>query len=131
MIRHILYIGLLFFSSTCLAQNKNCAINLNARSFQETIDSCINEIIIDVRPTDLFKNRIIAGAIFVPNKEELNKFMDTLDRETPILVYCTIGIRSATVCELLCKKEFTQVINLNKGIENWKKKGFEVVNLEN
>jgi rhodanese-related sulfurtransferase len=130
MKRHLLYIVLLFFSCVSLAQNKSCGRNLNARDFQVVIDSCSNEIIIDVRPTDIFKNKIIAGAIFVPSKEDLKKFMDTLDRDTPILVYCTIGKRSATVCNLLCEKEFKHVVNLSKGIENWKKRDFEVVNAE-
>jgi len=130
-IKMTLYIIYVFCSINVSAQSKKCAIHLNASEFRTVIDSCDNEIIIDVRPTDNFKNKIIPNAIFVPSKSELDSFADTLDRDTPILVYCTVGVRSKNVCELLCKMEFKHVVNLKKGIEDWKKKGFNVVISEN
>ena len=57
--------------------------------------------------------------------------MDTVstilsDKNTPIVVYCSIGVRSEEVGEKLIKKGYKQVYNLYGGIFEWKNKGFKV-----
>lgn len=120
----------LFLAISSNAQNKDCYIDTKPSEFQVCIDSCTNEILIDVRPNEVFKNRKLPNAVLVPTKGELHKIADTVDTDTPILVYCAIGVRSETVCKILCEKEFTTVINLKGGIDKWKKEGFETIHLK-
>jgi rhodanese-related sulfurtransferase len=112
------------------APDTTCFIDAEPIEFQRYKDSYINELIFDVRPGDLFKNKILLDAINVASIDKLHSIADTLDRYTPILVYCTIGVRSVKVCTLLCEKGFNLVVNLNGGIEEWKKQDFKTVKLK-
>jgi len=49
------------------------------------------------------------------------------NKETPIVVYCTIGIRSNVVANKLQKEGFLNIKNLYGGICEWKNKGYPVV----
>ncbi|MDC8002985.1 rhodanese-like domain-containing protein [Aureisphaera galaxeae] len=51
------------------------------------------------------------------------------DKDTPIVVYCSLGIRSEEIGEKLKKAGFTQVKNLYGGIFEWKNKEYPVFNL--
>jgi len=80
-------------------------------------------LIVDVRP-DLERNiSIIPGAI---SKEEFEKHSD-LYQIKPIVVYCTIGYRSAKYAMELSQQGF-QVINLAGGILAWSHIQGELVN---
>jgi len=48
------------------------------------------------------------------------------DKNTPIVVYCSVGIRSETVGEKLIKEGYTEVYNLYGGIFEWKNKDYPV-----
>ncbi len=50
------------------------------------------------------------------------------DKNTPIVVYCSIGVRSEKIGEELIKLGYTQVLNLYGGIFDWKNKGYLVYN---
>lgn len=49
-----------------------------------------------------------------------------LDKSKTYLLYCAGGGRSGDCAELMQKLGFKDVVNLEGGIERWKKKGFEV-----
>ena len=50
------------------------------------------------------------------------------DKSTPIIVYCSIGVRSEDIGEKLQKAGYTNVKNLYGGIFEWKNKGNSVYN---
>ncbi len=49
------------------------------------------------------------------------------DKETPIVVYCTVGIRSEDICEKLIDAGYTNVKNLYGGICEWKNNQYPVI----
>ena len=49
-----------------------------------------------------------------------------LPKDKPVAVYCRSGRRSRTAAELLIKKGFQKVYNLDKGILNWMEEGREI-----
>jgi rhodanese-related sulfurtransferase len=49
-----------------------------------------------------------------------------LDKSKTYLVYCAGGGRSSDCKELMVKEGFKNVVNLQKGFDDWKKKGFDV-----
>jgi len=49
------------------------------------------------------------------------------EKNTPIVVYCSVGIRSERIGKKLERMGYTNVKNLYGGIFEWKNKGFPVV----
>jgi rhodanese-related sulfurtransferase len=49
-----------------------------------------------------------------------------LAHDTPLVVYCSVGLRSASVAERLARTGFTHVYNLEGGIFQWANEGREV-----
>ncbi len=128
--RYILLIAFFGLVIKGYPQTKSCMANLSSEEFKTQIDSFDNEMIIDVRHIDLKRDIIIENALYIPTRNDLIQFIDTLDRETPIFVYCAIGERSIAACKMLCEMGFQNISNLKKGIEEWEQKGYKVVNLE-
>lgn len=85
--------------------------------------------ILDAREVDEFKVSHIASSKHIGynnfNPEE--KTLLHTSKNTPIIVYCSVGIRSEKIGEKLKKAGFTNVRNLYGGIFEWKNKEFPVV----
>lgn len=84
-------------------------------------------VLIDVRTPQETAKGIIEGAVllnlFDDNFEnEINK----LDRNTTYYVYCASGGRSAETAELMVKKGFKHVVDLDGGYSRWLKEGMPV-----
>jgi rhodanese-related sulfurtransferase len=60
---------------------------------------------------------------FTSEEKELQK----LNKNSLIVVYCSVGIRSEKIGEKLKKAGFTNVKNLYGGIFEWKHKGYPVI----
>lgn len=82
-------------------------------------------IILDVREFDEWRQQHIAGAIHIPLAQvearlpELSKYKDS-----PVIVQCRSGKRSAKAASTLQSAGFSQVYNLSGGIIAWKNDGF-------
>ena len=86
-------------------------------------------LILDSREKNEFEVSHIPTAIFVGyNQFSVEEFSEKIkDKETHIIVYCTLGIRSNVNATKLQKEGFTNVTNLYGGICEWKNKGYTVV----
>jgi rhodanese-related sulfurtransferase len=79
-----------------------------------------NALVLDVRDEAEFATGHIADAMHIPVGDlearlgELNKY-----KTKPILVNCQRGARGGKACEILRKAEFTQVNNLQGGLNAW------------
>jgi rhodanese-related sulfurtransferase len=62
------------------------------------------------------------------SSEEISEEIE--DKDAPIIVYCSLGIRSEEIGEKLKKAGFTNVKNLYGGIFEWKNAGYPVINSE-
>lgn len=77
-------------------------------------------IVIDVRDDAEFASGHIADAKHIPLSslpERLNELKKYKDKT--VLVNCQRGMRSAKACDILRKAEFTQLHNLQGGLEAW------------
>lgn len=84
-------------------------------------------VVLDVREPDEFKSGRLLNAKHIP----LGKLRDRIGeleryRDTPMVVVCRSGNRSATACALLSREGFTQVYNLAGGMMAWQKAGLPV-----
>ena len=83
-------------------------------------------IIVDTRTNKEFRKERIEGAVNVPAMTNLIPFADSLDRETPLFIYCDGESRSNTVAAWLNDHEFTEIYILKRGYNEWKALGMPV-----
>lgn len=86
--------------------------------------------IIDVRTKSEFRKTHIEGAI---NASYLSGHFseivtsNQLDKTKPILIYCETQHRSPLAANKLYKMGFNNIIDLDKGMIKWRKRGFPFV----
>ncbi|SDS24318.1 Rhodanese-related sulfurtransferase [Gramella sp. MAR_2010_147] len=85
-------------------------------------------VILDAREKIEYDVSHLPEAIFVgySNFSEDQFSQKFKDKSAPIVVYCSIGIRSENIGNKLQKAGYTNVSNLYGGIFAWKNTGFEV-----
>jgi rhodanese-related sulfurtransferase len=129
----------LFFSVIATAQNSvgellnqynNKSIPYISVSTLETIRDTI--LLLDAREKKEYQISHLQNAVHVGyNHFKIKPFTQQYkSKDTHIVVYCSLGIRSEDISEQLKKAEYTNVYNLYGGIFEWKNKGFPVVNYE-
>lgn len=89
-----------------------------------------NTIILDARELIEYKTSHLKNAICVGyDNFKLKKTVKTLkNKHQPIVVYCSLGIRSEDIAEKLKKAGYTNVYNLYGGIFEWKNNNLPVYN---
>ena len=100
---------------------------VSPKVFQEKMKQT-SGILIDVRTPGEYKKGHLSNArllnIFDDNFElELDK----LDKKKVYYIYCASGGRSSETLELMQKKGFKQVMELDGGITRWQREGLPVV----
>lgn len=86
-------------------------------------------VILDSRELNEYNTSHIPDAIYVGYQDFDIQQITTLqiDYNTPIVVYCTIGVRSENIGEQLQELGYTNVQNLFGGIISWKNNELPVV----
>lgn len=85
-------------------------------------------VIVDVREQDEFAVSHLQGSLnLVSGAAIAEKFPD---RETPIVVYCSVGYRSAGVAHELAELGYSNVRNLHHSIFAWADQGLPMVNAD-
>jgi rhodanese-related sulfurtransferase len=123
--KKIITLILVFISAFSFSQE--VIKNVDAVTFKKMIEEK-KYILIDLRTADEIKSKgKIKGAKeldFLDKNVEAN--IDKLDKKKGYLIYCAGGGRSADCADLMKKKGFKEVVNLEKGFSDWKNKGFEI-----
>ena len=85
-------------------------------------------LILDAREKNEFEVSHIKGAIHIGfEKFDLQKTLRKIkNKSQPIVVYCTLGVRSEDIAEKLKEAGYTDVKNLYGGIVEWKNNDFRV-----
>ena len=85
-------------------------------------------VVLDSRELIEFKVSHIKGAILVGYDDfKLSSLPDSLDKNTPLVVYCTLGVRSGVIANELIERGYRDVKNLYGGISEWKNMDYVVV----
>lgn len=135
MKHNILYI-LLFFSGISFAQESLSELlkKYNSESIPyisaEDLSKQQNVIILDSRELSEYKTSHLQHAICVGyDNFKLKKTVKKLkNKQQPIVVYCSLGIRSEDIAEKLKKAGYSNVYNLYGGIFEWKNNNLPVYN---
>ncbi|MEP2237913.1 MAG: rhodanese-like domain-containing protein [Maribacter sp.] len=85
---------------------------------------------LDTREKEEFEVSHLKNAVWVGYKKfNEKKVLETIpNKSQPIIVYCSIGVRSEDIGEQLKELGYTKVLNLHGGIFDWKNKGGQVFN---
>ena len=85
-------------------------------------------LLLDVRTAAEFRVSHLAGARFVEFDSVAHATFADLDRATPVVVYCSVGVRSERLGERLHALGFGRVRNLYGGLFEWVNEGQPVEN---
>lgn len=87
-----------------------------------------NEVkIFDAREKEEYEVSHIPGAVFLGNDHFDEKSLQGISKNTPIVLYCSVGYRSEKIGERLQKLGFKNVKNLYGSIFEWINQGNAVV----
>jgi molybdopterin/thiamine biosynthesis adenylyltransferase/rhodanese-related sulfurtransferase len=84
-------------------------------------------LFVDVREPDEWEEGHVPGAIHV-TRGRLESRIEGLvpDTSRPLVVYCSVGSRSAFATKSLLEMGYDDVVNLAGGFADWKRNGFEI-----
>ena len=83
-------------------------------------------LLLDVREVEEYAVSHLPGAVQVP-PGEVPAWLDTVSRQRPVVVYCSVGYRSEGFGRDLRSAGFTEVHNLYGSIFDWVDRGHAVV----
>ena len=86
-------------------------------------DTAPPPLLLDARSPEEYAVSHLRGARRVDPKAKRYPGLDTLATDQPIVVYCSVGYRSAGVAQTLRKQGFTTVANLTGSIFRWANDG--------
>ena len=84
--------------------------------------------IFDTREQNEYTVSHLPGAEHVGFLAFKKKDFKTMDKDEPIVLYCSVGYRSEKIGEKLQKMGFTNVFNLYGSIFEWANKGYPIEN---
>lgn len=83
-------------------------------------------VFLDVREPDEFEQGTIPGAVFIPRGHLEAQIENRIGaKDTPIVVYCAGGVRSAFAAKTLEELGYTDVVSMMGGFNRWKDEGRE------
>lgn len=98
--------------------------------YPENITDTKSFVLLDTRKKEEFDVSHLPNAVWVGDKEfdSTKVLKDIPDKGRPIIVYCSIGVRSEDIGEKLLDLGYTNVQNLYGGIFQWKNKDRVIYN---
>jgi len=83
-------------------------------------------LILDAREQNEFNVSHIKNAQHVGYDDFKINGLKAIDKQTTVIVYCSVGYRSEKIGEKLKKAGFKKIMNLEGGIFDWVNKGYPV-----
>jgi rhodanese-related sulfurtransferase len=97
----------------------------NADEVKSRLDKQDNFVLVDVREDREFEADHIAGAVHLGKgiiERDVEAKYPALD--TPLVLYCGGGFRSALAADNLQKMGYTSVVSMDGGIREWREKKY-------
>ena len=114
----------LFLFSSFLACNgqEDASTKIGPEDFEKAIASP-NIQLLDVRTSAEYKTGHIKNALQADwtNSKEFTERVQYVDKDKPVYIYCLVGGRSASAADWMRQKGFKKVVELQGGINAWKK----------
>jgi rhodanese-related sulfurtransferase len=97
----------------------------NIDEVKQKIDGGEKVVLVDVREESEFANDHLPGAVHI-GKGVIERDIEVRfpDLNTPMILYCGGGFRSALAADNLQKMGYTNVISMDGGIRGWREKHY-------
>src|SRR5437762_2686227 len=111
-----------------LQQVKSEIDEIDARPANALLDSEHAPSLVDVRELDEWEEGHLPGAVHIPRGFLESRIDQAVpDKDTPVIVYCAGGARSAFAARTLGELGYSDVRSLAGGFTDWKRNGFDIV----
>lgn len=90
-----------------------------------------NPLFLDARETAEYQVSHLPGALMIGYDTPNFSILNSVDKQRPLVVYCTVGYRSERMANDLRAKGFKTVYNLYGSIYAWSLAGFPLVDAKN
>ena len=127
-----LFLFAMLFSSTACAEDNDSKFSqmldgllddsvptIQSAELSRKISETPNLILLDAREQTEFEVSHLKGAKWIGYDDFDTARVAALDKNSPVIVYCSVGYRSEKIGEKLQKLGFTDVQNLRGGIFDW------------
>lgn len=104
--------------------NKMLNYSVDVIGVQELQKNLSDYVVLDIRENEEYSTSHIPGAVYFGYDDPEFHLLDNINKDTPIVVYCSIGYRSEKMGEKLLKRGYTKVVNLYGSIFEWANCGF-------
>ena len=101
------------------------ARNLAPREAMALLSQRAQVFLLDVRTPAEYREAHLDGARLIP-VDQLSGRLAEIPRDRPVLVYCAVGSRSAQAFNLLARRGYPEVYNLDGGIYAWAAQGLPI-----
>jgi len=92
----------------------------------EELRQAPGSVVLDVREPDEYEQGAIPGSLHIPRGNlESNIEGRIPDHDTPLVVFCAGGVRSAFAAKTLAELGYTDVVSVAGGFNKWKDEGRE------
>ncbi|TNJ44528.1 rhodanese-like domain-containing protein [Tamlana fucoidanivorans] len=118
-----------FFGCNQLA-SQDGVFNVTAEKFKH-LTSHKSVLVVDVRTPEEFEEGHIPNAINIDFlSKDFKPTIEKLDNKQPVYIYCRSGRRSSKSTVDFKKAGFSEIYNLQGGIQEWKSLKFPIKHLE-
>ena len=102
------------------------ARNVTPGEASSLVDQRKDLYLLDVRTLGEYQQVRLKGARLIPIDQLIRRLAE-VPKDSPLLVYCAVGSRSAQVVNYLARQGFPELYNLKGGIYSWAQKGYPVL----
>ncbi|MGX1023734.1 rhodanese-like domain-containing protein [Psychroflexus sp. MBR-150] len=106
--------------------NSGSVSYIEVETLKTKLDAGENIILLDTRTKAEYEVSHLKNAIWVGYDNFEKKNVKHLDKNTKIIVYCSIGVRSEQIGERLKAMDFNNIRNLHGGIFEWVNRGYPI-----
>lgn len=101
-------------------------VRISVADLKAQLDRKETLLLLDVRSAEEYTNDgHVAGSTLIP-LPELERRLSELPTDRPIACICHSGNRSTTACDLLARRGFTQLRNVQGGMIAWAQAGYPI-----
>jgi rhodanese-related sulfurtransferase len=83
----------------------------------------VSPFLIDVRTREEYKVSHLPGAVWAETPSEIKAALQTISDQQPVVLYCSVGIRSSKAAANLMRSSRAYVFNLQGSIFKWANEG--------
>lgn len=84
-----------------------------------------NAYLLDVRTPQERNQGFIPGSVLIPINE-VERRLNEIPKNRPVIVYCAVGSRSRQVAQALAGVGYREVYNMRDGIMGWYRNGYQI-----